>query len=169
MYRFKMLSEVNKTVLNSLMSRADSDAPVVRDFWKFLMICFQTPRPSTNYDGVVNEARSVPFQNAMRGVCADHGLRYLMDKVGNIIIKNFLEDGPKARFCFQGHSDVVVSKNESVVHNFETDGIDVQITSEGTVKNQRKSVYRKLGIVRATQLAGALGFGGPSRRIGHGS
>ena len=32
-------------------------------------------------------------------------------------------------------------------------------TSEGTVKNQRKSVYRKLGIVRATQLAGALGFG----------
>lgn len=31
-------------------------------------------------------------------------------------------------------------------------------TSEGTVKNQRKSVYRKLGIVRATQLAGALGL-----------
>lgn len=31
-------------------------------------------------------------------------------------------------------------------------------TSEGTVKNQRKSVYRKMGIVRATQLAGAMGF-----------
>lgn len=31
-------------------------------------------------------------------------------------------------------------------------------TSEGTVKNQRKAVYRKLGIVRATQLAGAMGF-----------
>lgn len=31
-------------------------------------------------------------------------------------------------------------------------------TSEGTVKNQRKSVYRKLGIVRATQLAGAMGY-----------
>ena len=31
-------------------------------------------------------------------------------------------------------------------------------TSEGTVKNQRKAVYRKLGIVRATQLAGALGY-----------
>ena len=31
-------------------------------------------------------------------------------------------------------------------------------TSEGTVKNQRKSAYRKLGIVRATQLAGAMGF-----------
>lgn len=39
-------------------------------------------------------------------------------------------------------------------------------TSEGTVKNQRKSVYRKLGIVRATQLAGALGFGSASRRAG---
>lgn len=32
-------------------------------------------------------------------------------------------------------------------------------TSEGTVKNQRKAVYRKLGIVRATQLAGVIGFG----------
>ncbi|NBQ64326.1 MAG: DNA-binding response regulator [Verrucomicrobia bacterium] len=31
-------------------------------------------------------------------------------------------------------------------------------TTEGTVKNQRKSVYRKLGIVRATQLASALGL-----------
>ena len=36
-------------------------------------------------------------------------------------------------------------------------------TSEGTVKNQRKAVYRKLGIVRATQLAGAMGFGPRSR------
>lgn len=31
-------------------------------------------------------------------------------------------------------------------------------TSEGTVKNQRKAVYKKLGIVRATQLAGAMGY-----------
>jgi dipeptidase D len=129
-----MFSEVNAAVLDRLLTRKDSKAPVIRDFWKFLMICFQTPRPSTNYDGVVNEARGIPFQNAMRGVCADHGLRYLMDQVGNIIIKNFLEDGPKARFCFQGHSDVVVSKNESAVHNFETDGVDIQITTDGTVK-----------------------------------
>jgi DNA-binding NarL/FixJ family response regulator len=32
-------------------------------------------------------------------------------------------------------------------------------TSEGTVKNQRKAVYKKLGIIRATQLAGAMGYG----------
>jgi DNA-binding NarL/FixJ family response regulator len=31
-------------------------------------------------------------------------------------------------------------------------------TSEGTVKNQRKAVYKKLGIIRATQLAGAMGY-----------
>ena len=41
-------------------------------------------------------------------------------------------------------------------------------TSEGTVKNQRKAVYRKLGIIRATQLAGAMGFGPASRRGNHG-
>ncbi len=34
-------------------------------------------------------------------------------------------------------------------------------TSEGTVKNQRKAVYKKLGIVRATQLAGAMGYAKP--------
>jgi len=34
-------------------------------------------------------------------------------------------------------------------------------TTEGTIKNQRKSVYRKLGIVRATQLPWAMGNGAP--------
>ena len=34
-------------------------------------------------------------------------------------------------------------------------------TTEGTIKNQRKSVYRKLGIVRATQLPWAMGNGVP--------
>ena len=41
-------------------------------------------------------------------------------------------------------------------------------TSEGTVKNQRKAAYRKLGIVRATQLAGAMGFGSALRRWSRG-
>jgi DNA-binding CsgD family transcriptional regulator len=34
-------------------------------------------------------------------------------------------------------------------------------TSVGTIKNQRKSIYRKLGIVRATQLPWAMGNGIP--------
>jgi DNA-binding NarL/FixJ family response regulator len=32
-------------------------------------------------------------------------------------------------------------------------------TTEGTVKNQRKAIYEKLKIVRATQLAWAMGNG----------
>jgi DNA-binding CsgD family transcriptional regulator len=31
--------------------------------------------------------------------------------------------------------------------------------TEGTIKNQRKSVYRKLGIVRSSQLPHAMGNG----------
>lgn len=34
--------------------------------------------------------------------------------------------------------DVVVSKNESVVHSFETDGVDVRLTAEGTIKPLRE-------------------------------
>jgi DNA-binding NarL/FixJ family response regulator len=37
-------------------------------------------------------------------------------------------------------------------------------TTEGTIKNQRKSIYQKLKIVRSTQLAWAMGNGvGTSR------
>jgi len=32
-------------------------------------------------------------------------------------------------------------------------------TTEGTIKNQRKAVYKKLGIIRATQLPAAMGNG----------
>jgi len=46
-----------------------------------------------------------------------------------------------------------------LVKGFSTKQVAASLgTSEGTVKNQRKAAYRKLRIVRATQLAGAMGF-----------
>lgn len=43
-------------------------------------------------------------------------------------------------------------------------------TTEGTIKNQRKAIYKKLGIVRATQLSHALGVQGvPEFRNTNGS
>ena len=72
----------------------------------------------------------------------------------------------------EGHGKGVVklSRREAEVARMLVKGFSAKQvaaalgTSEGTVKNQRKAVYRKLGIVRATQMAGAMGFVGSSRR-----
>lgn len=70
------------------------------------------------------------------------------------------------RVLNQGHSKGLsrLSRRETEVARMLVKGFSAKQvaaalgTSEGTVKNQRKAVYRKLGIVRATQLAGAMGF-----------
>ena len=66
----------------------------------------------------------------------------------------------------EGHGKGVVklSRREAEVARMLVKGFSAKQvatalgTTEGTVKNQRKAVYRKLGIVRATQMAGAMGF-----------
>ena len=94
------------------------------------MLCFNTPRPSTNYDGVDKPERSVPIRKAIESVCRERGLAYTEDAALNVIVSN--NPGKKALVCFQGHMDVVVSKNDSVIHNFETEGVDVRLMPEGT-------------------------------------
>lgn len=126
------LSKTNEKVLAELLERMKGRSVCVHDFWRFLMLCFNTPRPSTNYDGVDKPERSLPFRKVIREICAERGLIYREDQTGNMIISNFAVG--EARMCFQGHMDVVVSKNESEIHNFETEGVDVRLTEAGTVK-----------------------------------
>lgn len=127
------LSHENSHALSSLLERADSTTPSVRDFWRVLLLCFNTPRPSSDYDGINRDERLDLFRAIIKTVCDERALLYREDKAGNIVIANFSDVG-KAKVCFQGHMDVVVSKNESVVHSFETDGVDVRLTAEGTIK-----------------------------------
>lgn len=126
------LSLVNKAVLEELLMRFSGSSNAVKDFWKFLLVCFNTPRPSTNYDGVDKPERSLPIRNVIEAFCRNSGLHYAEDKALNVIVSN--NPGKKALVCFQGHMDVVVSKNESETHNFEAEGVDVCITPEGTLK-----------------------------------
>lgn len=126
------LSPVNGAILNQLLSRSDSSTETIKDFWRFMLLCFNTPRPSTNYDGVDKPERSIPIRRAIEQICKDRGLAYTEDSALNVIVSN--NPGKKALVCFQGHMDVVVSKNDSVVHNFETEGVDVRLMSDGTLK-----------------------------------
>lgn len=126
------LSASNETVLSVLLEKVEKRSKSVQDFWRFLMVCFNTPRPSTNYDDIEKPERSLPFRSVMRELCSGNNLLYREDSVGNMIITN--SPGKDALVCFQGHMDVVVSKNESESHDFDTQGVDVWVTKEGTVK-----------------------------------
>ena len=128
------LSGNNDRILKELVGNSESKSDVISDFWRFMIVCFNTPRPSTNYDGTNNEQRTEPFRRVCKRLCSNSGLCYTEDGVGNIIIRNFNDSNTQAKFCFQGHMDVVVSRNESVIHDFETEGVDVRITNEGTIK-----------------------------------
>jgi dipeptidase D len=128
------ISPGNQDVIRHLHALAECSSPVIRDFWEFMLVCFDTPRPSTNFDGSNNEERAAPFRRVMKSICNHNGLNYSEDTVGNIIISNFDRTVAKAEYCFQGHMDVVVSKNDSVEHDFEKSGVDVYITKENTVK-----------------------------------
>jgi dipeptidase D len=97
-----------------------------------MMVCFSTPRPSTNYDGVVKESRNDKIREVLRTICTDKSFSYKEDSTGNILVSS--AGSGKAKVCFQGHMDVVVSKNETVDHDFDTQGVDVRITTEASVK-----------------------------------
>ena len=146
-----LISSHNAQVLGSLLERMKSRSMSVQDFWRFLFLCFDTPRPSTNYDGIDKPARSLPFRNAIRRLCDANELEYDEDETGNMIIRNC--PGKKAHVCFQGHMDVVVSKNETVEHDFETQGVDVQLTERNTVKPVKGIT---LGADNGVAIAGGL-------------
>ena len=86
-----------------------------------------------------------------------------LDGLGN---GEVVETPSITRMMSDGHAKGIsrLSRRESEVARMLVKGFSAKQvaatlgTSEGTVKNQRKAVYRKLGIVRATQLAGAMGF-----------
>jgi DNA-binding NarL/FixJ family response regulator len=86
------------------------------------------------FDGRMAETRSV--SEALRNARSDVGLQALTRREMEV-----------AQLLVKGSSAKQVAKKLG--------------TTEGTIKNQRKSVYRKLGIVRATQLPWAMGNGVP--------
>ncbi len=81
------LSETNLAVLCRLFARVVSSTETVRDFWRMLLICFNTPLPSTNYDEVDKPERLDAFRAVMKDVCTRRGLSYREDTAGNILIE----------------------------------------------------------------------------------
>ncbi|KNC85883.1 hypothetical protein SARC_01959 [Sphaeroforma arctica JP610] len=90
-------------------------------FWKYLVMCLETPRPSGHLDKI--RAR-------LLGVAKDLGLESEVDKIGNVMIRKpagaGFEDKPSV--CVQCHIDMVASAN--IDFDFENSPIDAYVDGE---------------------------------------
>jgi len=98
--------------------------------WKHFYSLTQIPRPSKE------EAAVVAF---MERFARDNDLEFILDKVGNVIIRREASPGMEDRkgIVLQGHLDMVPQKNSDTVHDFSKDPIRAYVdgewvTAEGT-------------------------------------
>ncbi|MDA3894031.1 MAG: aminoacyl-histidine dipeptidase [Salinivirgaceae bacterium] len=98
--------------------------------WKYFYQLTQIPRPSKHEDAVVEYVKRFG---------EDLGLRTIVDKTGNVIIKKPATPGYENRkgVVFQGHLDMVPQANSDAKHDFTKDPIDACIddgwvTAKGT-------------------------------------
>jgi len=125
---------VNLQVYQQLAKVADEQKahPAVLAFWRYLLLCFETPRPSTDYCEPDTFSRLDKIRQAVKKAAERFGAEVTQDTAGNLIIRSEGRGAgaDKPWLCLQGHLDMVVSQNEGVGHDFENDPIDVRFSSE---------------------------------------
>lgn len=91
--------------------------------WKHFHSLTQIPRPSKK------EAAVVEF---MKTFAAEHHLEFILDAIGNVIIRKPATPGMEDRkgIVLQGHLDMVPQKNSDTAHDFEKDPIQAYVDGE---------------------------------------
>ncbi len=94
-----------------------------RQVWKFFADLTQIPRPSKKERGAVEYV--IQFAK-------DRGLEYIVDEVGNVIIRKPATPGMenKKGVILQGHLDMVPQKNSDKEFDFEKDPIQAYVDGE---------------------------------------
>ncbi len=94
-----------------------------KEVWKFFYELTQIPRPSKK------EQKAVEF---VKKFAEERGLDYIVDEVGNVIIKKPATPGMenKKGIILQAHLDMVPQKNSDVEHDFEKDPIEAYVDGE---------------------------------------
>lgn len=118
-----LLTSGSQALLSKLV--ADPTANVATyNAWKYLCMCFDTPRPSSHEDKIRDKIIDIANQL---------NLDYAVDAVGNIRVRKPASTGfeDRVRVCIQSHIDMVCSKTATSTHNFHTDGVTVDVTEDG--------------------------------------
>jgi dipeptidase D len=107
-------------------------SPLVSAFWKYLLLCFETPRPSTNFKEPDDPKRLDAIRSALSKVAVHLGAEVSEVPGGSLLITRAGrgQGASKASLCLQGHMDIVCSQNDGVGHDFERDGIEVRFTDD---------------------------------------
>lgn len=99
-----------------------------KTLWQHFYSLTQIPRPSKH------EAAVVAF---MEKFAKKHNLEFILDKVGNVIIRKQATPGMEGRkgIILQGHLDMVPQKNSDKAHDFEKDPIEAYVDGEWVTAN----------------------------------
>ncbi len=91
--------------------------------WQFFADLTQIPRPSKKEQGAVEYVKKF---------AQDRGLEYIVDEVGNVIIRKPATPGMENRkgVILQGHLDMVPQKNSDKEFDFEKDPIQAYVDGE---------------------------------------
>lgn len=114
--------------------------------WKHFYDLTQIPRISKK------EAAVTEF---MKQFAEKHKLEFIIDTVGNVIIRKPATPGMENRkgIIFQGHLDMVPQKNSDTDHDFEKDPIDAYIDGEWvTAKGTTLGADNGIGVAAAMAI-----------------
>src|SRR5690606_25177024 len=114
--------------------------------WKNFSALNEVPRPSKK------EERVIQF---MMDFGKNLGLETIKDNVGNVIIKKPASPGMENRktIVLQSHLDMVCQKNNDVDFDFDTQGIQMYIDTDGFVKAKGTTLGADNGIGVATIMS----------------
>ncbi|SMC45686.1 aminoacyl-histidine dipeptidase [Moheibacter sediminis] len=117
-----------------------------QNIWKNFSKLNEVPRPSKKEEKVIQFM--VDFGKNLN-------LETIVDKVGNVIIKKSASAGMENRktVVLQSHLDMVHQKNNDVNFDFETQGIQMYIDTDGFVKAKGTTLGADNGIGVATIMA----------------
>jgi len=117
-----------------------------KNIWKNFSKLNEIPRPSKKEEKVIQFM--VDFGNSLN-------LETMKDKVGNVIIKKPATAGMENRktVVLQSHLDMVCQKNNDVNFDFDTQGIQMYVDSDGFVKAKGTTLGADNGIGVATIMS----------------
>lgn len=117
-----------------------------KSIWKNFSALNEVPRPSKK------EERVIQF---MMDFGKNLGLETIKDNVGNVIIKKPASPGMenKKTVVLQSHLDMVCQKNNDVDFDFDTQGIQMYIDTDGFVKAKGTTLGADNGIGVATIMS----------------
>ncbi len=92
--------------------------------WKYMLMCFDTPRPSGKEhmlrDKIIQIAKNLNIESNV-------------DSAGNLCLRKPATKGyeDRVKVAIQAHLDMVCSKTDDSTHDFDTQGVTVDVTPDG--------------------------------------